>query len=128
MRETFTKSLYGDSSKPTSVYCVGRADNPLRSSIGIKRNYPNGCAKLNIGLDDISFTGSYIVDDITYDFSIIVVPCKLKAGLQCATTTRESENLTTTNYANVSLTLNGILMVLAALRGQQIPQTQQARP
>ena len=126
MRGTFTKSINGDSSKPTSVYCVGRADDPLRSSIGIKRNYPNGCAKLNIGLDDISFTGSYIVDDITYDFSIIVVLRRLKAGLQCATTKRENKNLSTTNYTNVSFTLTGILMIAAALQGQSqaVPQMQ----
>ena len=119
VKETLTKSVSGDSSKPTSVYAIARHDNYLLSSVGIKRNYPNGSATLSIGFDDIGFSGAYTDKNVTYSGGITIDISQLKVGVQIAKTIKQRDNLSITSYTNVSITVAGILAVVAyATTGQ----------
>lgn len=124
-REDVTISSMGDSSKPISVYALGRSDNPLLSSAGVKINASNTTVNASIGLDNIGISGAVSNGDITNTYRMRADLSQLKVGFEISTTIKWSENTKITSYTNVSVT--GWFIVSAyylITYGQLYPATQ----
>ena len=93
---------YGDSSKPISVYATGRADNKILSSAGLKINISNFTLTYSLGVDNFGVSGSIKNGNQSTSFGIKADLSSLKVGFEGAKSTT-TNNVTTTNYTNVSI-------------------------
>jgi len=84
--DTFIEANHGDSSKPFSVYAVGRSDAYYLSSAGLKINVFNATLGINLGLDDISIGFSVRNGNVTDTLKLKINLMELMIGLEGSTT------------------------------------------
>lgn len=120
-RYTTRISGSGDSSKPISVYAIGRTDNTLLSSAGLNLNFGNFSLNLSLGLDNLGLSGGLANQNTTSSFALKADLSKFRVGLEMASTTKWDEVQSVTEYANLSIDGFGLLLLGYAIAtgGQQ---------
>ena len=113
-RVTTQLAKYGDSSKPISVYAVGRADGKLLSSVGIKINISHVTIGLSLGLDNIGLSAQHLDDDVQQSYAIKVNLSQAEVGFESARTqTIEGSNVSKTDYTFSGITFWTIVTAVA---------------
>ena len=118
---TTTISEQGDISKPVSVYVKGRTDNPVLSSAGLKCNIKDFSVDISLGLDNIGITGSYTNDNLTNSFGLKVDVTQFKVGFEFSSIVSDGQNLSVSDYTNVSISGYVIIVALVVLATGQAP-------
>ena len=119
------KTVYkkkGNSSKPISVYAVGRTDNPALSSVGVKLNIKKLAFNISLGLDDIGVTGSYTDGNTTTSMGVTANISELKIGIDGSVSTKVGDDYTYTTYSNTSATFIGFAVAYCLVTGQDPSQ------
>ncbi len=118
---TTTISEQGDISKPVSVYVKGRTDNPVLSSAGLKCNIKDFSVDISLGLDNIGITGSYTNNNLTNSFGLKVDVTQFKVGFEFSSIVSDGQNLSVSDYTNVSISGYVIIVALVVLATGQAP-------
>lgn len=113
MRLTTQLSKHGDSTKPISVYAIGRADDYALSSAGIKINIKRVTINLSLGLDNIGLSFQHSKGDIQESFAIKVDFSRLEVGVETAHTRKWDDTISSTHYNFYGISFAGIALAFA---------------
>ena len=124
VRVTTTIEEHGDSSKPISVSATGVSNAPLRSYVSLKGNGSFYSDAINLGLDNISYSGSATIGEENYGGAVRISLVDFKVGVDLKKTIEVDDFTTRTEYTNVSISGWWILASAYAYvtGGQPLPQ------
>ena len=103
------------------MYVKGRTDNPVLSSAGLKCNIKDFSVDISLGLDNIGITGSYTNNNLTNSFGLKVDVAQFKVGFEFSSIVSDGQNLSVSDYTNVSISGYVIIVALVVLATGQAP-------
>ena len=122
MTTTSTHASMGNTNAIMSVYAVGREDNYLLSSAGAIFNAGDNSLKLNLSMDNISFSFIERSNGSEFAGAIVLDIVNLKIGIEgsCTSPTLGAPNVTHTEYVNASFsgaTVVGLILYVLTQGG-----------